>query len=142
MKALAVALVCCVFACYSNGRARAWMPTSGLTVADQQSGESRLKSLEDYLNTRAEPIDIEQLGGILVRDDRAELVDGEQMSGVAVVDVSGLGKSWDLIVGVDGYRVKNAFDLMQALQEAQPGDKVYLAIVRKGRRMQIVLPMP
>jgi S1-C subfamily serine protease len=59
--------------------------------------------------------------------------------GVAVVDVLGLDKSWDLIVGVDGYRVKNIFELMHELQDIQSGDRVYLAIVRKGQRMLIVL---
>jgi hypothetical protein len=95
--------------------------------------------LEDYLDTRAGSIAIAQLGDILVRDDRAKLEDGGQMSGVAVVDFLGLDKCWDLIVGVDGYRVKNIFELMQALRDVQSGDRVYLTIVRKGRRMLIVL---
>jgi len=137
-REFSVALVC-IFVFYSNGRAIAWLLTSGSAVTDQQSDESRFNSLEDYLDTRAGPIAIAQLGDILVRDDRAKLEDGEQISGVAVVDVLGLDKSWDLIVGVDGYRVKNIFELMQALQDVKSGDTVYLAIVRKGRRMLIVL---
>ncbi len=138
-REFAVVLVCGIFVFYSNGRAIAWLLTSGSAVADQQSDASRVKRLEDYLDTRAGPIAIAQLGDILVRDDRAKLEDGEQISGVAVVDFLGIDKSWDVIVGVDGYRVKNVFQLMQALQDVQSGDRVYLAIVRKGRRMLIVL---
>jgi S1-C subfamily serine protease len=183
MKAFAIALVCCVFVFDSNGPAIAWS-TSGSAAA----GESRVKSLKDYLDARVEPIEIAQLG-ILGRDDRANLEDGEQISGVAVVDLSRgdtsvgglksekaprdmmtgvllgaevaatilcppvmlgfemfvesrLGKSWDLIVAVDGYRVTNTFELIQAVQDTQPGDRVYLAIVRKRQRMQIDFRVP
>jgi hypothetical protein len=44
----------------------------------------------------------------LLRDDRVKFEDGERMSGVAAVDVSGLGK----------------MELMQAVQNAQPVDRV------------------
>ncbi len=48
-------------------------------------------------------------------------------------------ESHDLIIAVDGNRVRNTLDLIEAVQDTQKGDAVYLTIVRKGERKQIVV---
>jgi S1-C subfamily serine protease len=58
---------------------------------------------------------------------------------VVILANSRLGESYDLIIGVDGNRVKNTLELVQAVQDTEPGDRIYLAIVRKGRRLQIAV---
>jgi hypothetical protein len=54
----------------------------------------QLQGLNDYLDTRAGPIEIPLLG-IAVRDDRTKLEDGREVQGVAVVDVSRTGAAAD-----------------------------------------------
>src|SRR5579875_4129370 len=56
---------------------------------------------------------------------------------VAMIAHSNLGRSSDLIVGVDGYRVRNTMDMMQSVADLRPGDTVYMAIVRSGHRFQL-----
>ena len=48
-------------------------------------------------------------------------------------------ESHNLIIAVDGNRVRNVPDLVEAVQDTQKGDAVYLTIVRKGERKQIVV---
>jgi S1-C subfamily serine protease len=59
------------------------------------------------------------------------------MIGVLMLANSHVGMSYDLVVGVDGHRVRNTMELMESVGEAHPGDTIYLAIVRRGRRCQI-----
>jgi S1-C subfamily serine protease len=56
---------------------------------------------------------------------------------VAMIAHSDLGRSYDLVVGIDGYRVRNTMDLMQSVADVRSGDTVYVAIVRSGHRLQI-----
>ncbi len=58
---------------------------------------------------------------------------------VAMAANSHIGMSYDLVVGVDGNRVRNTMDFMQTVAEAHSGDTIYLAIVRSGRRVQVPL---
>jgi S1-C subfamily serine protease len=60
---------------------------------------------------------------------------------VALLANSRVGQSFDLIIGVDGIRVRNTFELVQAVADARPGDTVYLAMVREGRRIQVAVPV-
>lgn len=43
----------------------------------------------------------------------------------------------DLIIGVDGHRITNAFELAEEVAEDKTGDTAYVAIVRNGRRLQV-----
>jgi S1-C subfamily serine protease len=56
---------------------------------------------------------------------------------VAMMAHSGVGMSYDLVIGIDGYRVRNTIDLMQSVAGVRSGDTVYVAIVRGGHRLQI-----
>jgi S1-C subfamily serine protease len=48
-------------------------------------------------------------------------------------------ESCDLIIAVDGTRVRNTVDLVDAMQDIRTGDAVYLTIVRQGQRKQVVV---
>jgi S1-C subfamily serine protease len=61
---------------------------------------------------------------------------------VAMVANSHIGMSYDLVVGVDGQRVRNTMDLMQSIGQARPGDTLYLVVVRSGRRVQVPVHLP
>ena len=50
-----------------------------------------------------------------------------------------LGEAYDLIIGVDGARVANFLDFYDRMREVQPGEIVYLNILRNGRRVQVPL---
>ncbi len=43
----------------------------------------------------------------------------------------------DLIVGIDGKRVKQSDDLLTAIEAKKPGDQVYLNVVRNGQIIQV-----
>jgi S1-C subfamily serine protease len=50
--------------------------------------------------------------------------------------------SYDLVVGVDGNRVRDTMEFMQSVADVRSGDTVYLAVVRHGRRVQIPIHLP
>lgn len=64
------------------------------------------------------------------------------MIGVAIVNSTHLGESYDMIIGVDGDRVMNIEDFEDRLRVVQPGETVYLNIVRNGIRLQIPVSIP
>lgn len=57
--------------------------------------------------------------------------------GVVLLANSHVGMSYDMVVGVDGHRVRNTMELMQLVGDARPGDTFYLAIIHGGRRCQV-----
>ena len=50
-----------------------------------------------------------------------------------------LGESYDLIIAVDGWRVMNFVEFEDRLHDLQPGEIVYLSVIRDGSRLQIPL---
>lgn len=103
-----------------------------------------------------------RLIGIQVEDGESQL-DGRSVDGVAITKVwpdspaalAGL-KGWhsvqmvkivhleiyDLIIAIDGGRVRDIFDLDDSLHDLKPGDIVYFTIVRDCRREQISVSLP
>ena len=61
---------------------------------------------------------------------------------VPVIETIQLGENYDLIIGVDGNRVTNFMDFQDQLRDAQPGETVYLNILRSGKRLQVPVEMP
>jgi S1-C subfamily serine protease len=57
--------------------------------------------------------------------------------GVVMLAHSHVGESYDLVIAVDGYRVRNALDLVSPLRQAQSGDVVYMVVIRNGHRHQV-----
>jgi hypothetical protein len=72
----------------------------------------------------------------------AALVFPPAIVAVAVIDQSGIGESFDLIIGVDGRRVRHILDFQDLTSNVRPGDTVYLTIVRAGRRVQLPVQVP
>ena len=56
---------------------------------------------------------------------------------VPILDQVNLGDSYDMIIGVDGARVVNYLDFEDRMRDVQPGEVVYLSIVRNGDRVQV-----
>jgi S1-C subfamily serine protease len=61
---------------------------------------------------------------------------------VAVVDGTSVGESYDMIIGVDSNRVTNFLDFSDRMRDVQPGEIVYLSILRNGRRIQVPVHIP
>ena len=58
---------------------------------------------------------------------------------VPILDQVKFGDSYDMIIGVDGARVANYLDFEDRMRDVQPGEIVYLSIVRNGERVQVPL---
>jgi S1-C subfamily serine protease len=56
---------------------------------------------------------------------------------VPIVESVPLGEAYDLIIGVDGSRVTNFLDFYDCMRNVQPGEIIYLNILRNGRRVQV-----
>jgi hypothetical protein len=61
---------------------------------------------------------------------------------VPVLESTQIGDSYDLIVGVDGFRVTSALDFEDCMRDLQPGEVVYLSVVRNGDRLQLPVTIP
>jgi S1-C subfamily serine protease len=61
---------------------------------------------------------------------------------VAVVDGSRVGESYDMIIGVDSNRVTNFLEFSDQMRDVQPGEIVYLSVLRNGRRVQVPVQIP
>jgi len=61
---------------------------------------------------------------------------------IPVLDYTQVGESYDMIIGVDGSRVTNFLDFQDRTRDLQPGELLYLSVVRDGRRMQVTMPVP
>ena len=60
---------------------------------------------------------------------------------IPVLDIYQVGESYDMIIGVDGSRVTNFLDFQDRMRDLQPGEIVYLSVVRNGKRLQVTLPV-
>jgi hypothetical protein len=72
----------------------------------------------------------------------ASLVFPPAVLAVPVIETIQVGENYDLIIGVDGNRVTNFMDFQDQLRDAQPGETVYLNILRSGKRLQVPVEMP
>jgi S1-C subfamily serine protease len=64
------------------------------------------------------------------------------MLAVPVIAAIPSGKQGDVVIAVDASRVRNILDFENLMQDVQPGEIVYLTIIRSGKRLQIPVPMP
>jgi S1-C subfamily serine protease len=53
-----------------------------------------------------------------------------------------IGQDGDLIIAVDGSRVRNVLDFEDAIHDAQPGEIIYLTTIRGGSRLQVQVNIP
>jgi len=61
--------------------------------------------------------------------------------GVAALESSGVGESHEFIIAVDGIRTHDINDFGEALNQAEPGEIVYLTLVRNGQREQLQIQL-
>lgn len=60
---------------------------------------------------------------------------------IPALDYMQVGESYDMIIGVDGSRVTNFLDFQDRMHDLQPGEIVYLSVLRDGKRIQVTLPV-
>ncbi|WP_304820816.1 PDZ domain-containing protein [Candidatus Binatus sp.] len=60
---------------------------------------------------------------------------------VPLMEYMQVGESYDLIIGIDGSRVKNFLDFEDQMRDVQPGELIYFSIVRNGKRLQVAVPV-
>ena len=61
---------------------------------------------------------------------------------IPALDYMQVGESYDMIIGVDGSRVTNFLDFQDCMRDLQPGEVIYLSVVRNGKRLQVTMPVP
>jgi hypothetical protein len=59
-----------------------------------------------------------------------------------VLESTRIGDSYDMITGIDGYRVTGALDFEDCMRDVQSGEIVYLSVVRNGSRLQVPVSVP
>jgi hypothetical protein len=67
----------------------------------------------------------------------AAMVFPPAIAGLGFVEQSHVGESFDLIIGVDGHRIRSIPDFEDATADVRGGDMLYLTVIRGGKRLQI-----
>lgn len=67
---------------------------------------------------------------------------GATVIAVPLIANSEIGENYDLIIGVDGYRVTNILDFENRMRDVRGGELVYFSVVRNGYRKQITVKIP
>lgn len=57
--------------------------------------------------------------------------------GLGALESSGIGESHEVIIAIDGVRIHDVNGFGEALNEAEPGEIVYLTLVSNGQRKQL-----
>jgi hypothetical protein len=116
-------------------KTRSGKMAAGLVIVGVIKGSpADLAGLRTYRRTTSDVIKVVAVGAALVFPP-AVLV-------AAIADQVSIGDTYDLIIGVDGTRVTNFLDFEDRIREVQPGEIVYLNIVRNGTRMQVPVNVP
>jgi S1-C subfamily serine protease len=102
---------------------------------EQNISETERPGLKEYIDASEEI----SLFGIDLRIERRKAE--KEIQGLLVVTTAAGGNAivaaYDLIIGVDGSRVTNFLDFYDCMRDVQPGEIVYLNILRNGRRVQM-----
>ena len=59
------------------------------------------------------------------------------IAALGLVEQSHVGEKYDLIIGVDGQRIRRIRDFQNAISEARFGDIIYVTVLRASKRLQI-----
>ena len=59
------------------------------------------------------------------------------IAALGLVEQSHVGEKYDLIIAVDGVRIRTISDFQNAVPEIRVGDVLYLTVIRQGKRLQI-----
>jgi hypothetical protein len=108
---------------------------SGLLVLSVITGGPADKAgLKPYRHTARSTLEVASVAGAFFFPPAMLLV--------PVLESTQIGDSYDLIVGVDGFRVTSALDFEDCMRDLQPGEVVYLSVVRNGDRLQLPVTIP
>jgi hypothetical protein len=108
---------------------------SGLTIiAIQKGGAAAQAGLRPFKNPIKKAFELASIAGALFFPPVMMLA--------PIFDASKTGDHYDMIVGIDGYRVRDALDFADCMRDLQPNQPVYLSLVRDGVRKQLQLKMP
>jgi PDZ domain len=69
----------------------------------------------------------------------AAMVFPPAIAAIGLVDQSHVGETFDLIIAIDGQRIRNVSDFQRAVADVRFGDVIYLTLVRAGKRLQMPL---
>ena len=58
------------------------------------------------------------------------------------LDYAAIGENYDLIIGIDGARVRNFLDYQDRTRDLMPGEMIYLSVIRDGKRLQLTMTVP
>src|SRR5882672_3618274 len=61
---------------------------------------------------------------------------------VPMLDYTSIGETYDLIIGIDGARVRNFIDYQDRTRDLMPGEMIYLSVIRDGKRVQLTMTVP
>jgi hypothetical protein len=107
----------------------------GLLIVDVVAGSPAAKAgLHSYHRVMRDALETAAIAGSLFFPPAVLMV--------PVLDQVHVGESYDMIIAVDGNRVTNLLDLQDRLRDVQPGEIVYLTVVRNGQRVQIPVQVP
>jgi hypothetical protein len=116
-------------------KTRSGKMADGLVIVGVIKGSpADLAGLRAYRHTTSDVIKVVAVGAALVFPP-AVLV-------AVLADQVSIGDTYDLIIGVDGTRVTNFLDFEDRIREVQPGEIVYINILRNGTRMQVPVNVP
>ena len=108
---------------------------AGLTIVSTDAGGPAARAgLLPYRNRLKQAIEFASIAGAFFFPPAMMLA--------PLIDASHAGDRYDMIVGVDGYRVRDALDFADSMRDAQPGQTIYLSIIRDGARAQLPVTLP
>ena len=106
-----------------------------LITSVQQGGPAATAGLHPYNHTVHDALAGAAIAASLVPFGQAAILL------IPAMDMMQVGESYDMIIGVDGSRVTNFLDFQDRMHDLQPGEIIYLSIVRNGKRLQVTLPV-
>ena len=105
-----------------------------LVIAVAKDSPAAEAGLHAYSNTRHDMITGLAIGAAMFFPPAILLI--------PALDYAAVGQSYDLIIGVDGSRVRNFLDFEDRIRNIQPGEMIYLSVVRDGKRVQLTVSLP
>ena len=105
-----------------------------LITAVTKDGPAAAVGLRAYSHSVHDAIAAAAMVGALFSGGASVLV-------IPALDYMQVGESYDMIIGVDGSRVTNFLDFQDRTRDLQPGEIVYLSVLRDGKRLQVTMPV-
>src|SRR5208283_1884112 len=105
-----------------------------LVVAVEKGSPAAAVGLRPYSHTVHDALAAAAMVGAVFSGGLAVVI-------IPALDYMQVGESYDMIIGVDGSRVTNFLDFQDCMRNLQPGEVIYLSVVRNGKRLQVTMPV-